>query len=382
MNEPLAIYIHWPFCAAKCPYCDFNSHVATHVDHHRWCEALLTELRTAAHGVQTRPVGSVFFGGGTPSLMEPETVARLIAEVKTLFPQSDAPEISMEANPGSLDAGRFAAFAGAGVGRLSLGVQSLDDDVLRFLGRVHDAKAAREAVALAARLFARYSFDLIYARPGQSLQDWRSELTDALTLAGDHLSVYQLTMEPGTAFYPRWQRGEIVLPDENLATAFYDRTLAWLAEAGLPAYEISNHARPGCESRHNLTYWRYGDYLGIGPGAHGRINATATRRHRAPEIWLDQVTRTGAGLTGTTALSAGDRVVEMMIMGLRLTEPVPHARLKALTGEDFFNWPARARMEDLIEAGDLVISEAGLASTSDGRRRLNGVLTYLLAPYI
>ena len=295
-RDPLAIYIHWPFCRSKCPYCDFNSHVRERIDEQRWTRALLADLDHQAALAPDREIVSVFFGGGTPSLMPPATVGALIERVRALWPAASDLEITLEANPNSAEADRFAAFARAGVNRLSLGIQALDPEALRFLGRRHDRDEAIAAIRLARDTFPRYSFDLIYARPGQSLAAWDSELGEALALAGEHLSLYQLTIEPGTAFGNRAMRGETLAADEETAAALFELTQDRLGTAGLPAYEISNHARPGAECRHNLAYWRYQDYLGIGPGAHGRVTreggkiATAqlrlprrgSRRSRAP----------------------------------------------------------------------------------------------------
>src|SRR5579863_145353 len=270
-ESELALYIHWPFCTSKCPYCDFNSHVRERIDEARWRNALLRELDRAAETLAGRRVASVFFGGGTPSLMAPQTAAALIERIATHWGLDDRTEITLEANPTSVEASRFAELRAAGVNRVSLGVQALDDGALKFLGRGHNAGEARGAVALAARLFPRFSFDLIYARPGQTLAAWRDELSAALAMAGNHLSLYQLTIEAGTAFATAYARGDFRLPDEETQAALYEVTQEALAAAGLPAYEISNHARPGEECRHNLVYWRYQDYLGIGPGAHGRL---------------------------------------------------------------------------------------------------------------
>jgi oxygen-independent coproporphyrinogen-3 oxidase len=268
---PLGVYIHWPFCKSKCPYCDFNSHVRDGIDQARWRNALLTELEHAAREAPGRRVETMFFGGGTPSLMEPETVGAVIARAKALWDTAADVEITLEANPTSVEAGRFAALAQAGVNRVSLGVQALDAAALRFLGREHSADEAVEAIKTARRDFARYSFDLIYARPGQTPEDWAAELERALALAGEHLSLYQLTVERGTRFFTDHARGAFILPDEDQAAAMFELTQVRMAAAGLPAYEISNHARPGAACRHNLIYWRYQDYVGIGPGAHGRF---------------------------------------------------------------------------------------------------------------
>ncbi len=334
--EPLALYVHWPFCLAKCPYCDFNSHVRERIDQRRFAAALRTELAWEAARLGPRPLGSIFFGGGTPSLMAPETVADIIDAARRLFVATDDIEITLEANPTSVEAGRLAAFAAAGVNRASLGVQSLREESLRLLGRQHDAAQAVAALGLARKTFPRVSFDLIYARPGQTLADWRAELHEALALAADHLSLYQLTIEPGTAFEGLHRRGGIVLPDDDDAAALYDATAEAAARFGLLAYEVSNYARPGAESRHNLAYWRYGDYAGIGPGAHGRLmlggTLLATRRHRAPEVWAERVERQGHATTHEEVLSPRERAREMLLMGLRLTEGIERTRFAARTG--------------------------------------------------
>ena len=380
--QPLALYIHWPFCRAKCPYCDFNSHVRERIDQPRFAAALRRELAWEAARLGRRPLASIFFGGGTPGLMDPATVAALIADARHLFaPLSDI-EITLEANPTSVEAGRLAAFRDAGVNRLSLGVQSLDDTALQRLGRQHSAAEARAALAVVQRLFGRNSFDLIYARPGQTLAAWRTELRAALALAADHLSLYQLTIEPGTAYEALHRRGELVLPDDDTAAALYDATAEEAARFGLLPYEVSNYARPGSESRHNLTYWRYGDYAGIGPGAHGRISLDgalrATRRHRAPEPWAERVERDGHGTTEETPVSGPERAREMLLMGLRLTEGVDAARFAARTGvtlESALDPDIRARA---VAAGYLTCETARLCATAEGRKRLDALLPALL----
>ena len=381
-REPLAVYIHWPFCRSKCPYCDFNSHVREAIDEARWTRALLADLDRQAARVPDREVASVFFGGGTPSLMPPETVAALIARVKALWPVAPHLEVTLEANPNSAEAERFAGFAAAGVNRLSLGVQALDPAALEFLGRRHDRDEAIAAIALARDTFPRYSFDLIYARPGQSVAAWQEELGEALTLAGEHLSLYQLTIEPGTAFGNRAARGETLAADEDIAVALFEVTQDRLCTAGLPAYEISNHARPGAECRHNLAYWRYEDYLGIGPGAHGRVTRDgikiATHQHRGPEAWLAAVERDGTALEEMTPIPRETAVEEMLMMGLRLVEGILRTRLEALVGrevEDRFG----AALLPLIDGGFLILDDDRLAATAAGRQRLNAVLAALLS---
>jgi putative oxygen-independent coproporphyrinogen III oxidase len=384
MRDPgFALYIHWPFCKSKCPYCDFNSHVRDGIAQERWRQALLAELDHAAAETAGQRVTSIFFGGGTPSLMEPATVAALIDRAASRWSIDENIEVTLEANPTSVESSRFAALRQAGVNRLSLGVQALDDRALRFLGRGHDAAEALAAIALAERHFARYSFDLIYARPEQTLPQWQAELARAVALAGDHLSVYQLTIEAGTAFAAAHARGDWVLPEEELAGDLFEATQDALAKAGLAAYEISNHARPDGECRHNLTYWRYGDYVGIGPGAHGRVTVgadkLATRRHRAPETWLTAVERQGHGMQEQIALNAAERADEMLMMGLRLAEGVGRARFRAETGIEIEAALDSGRLADLIAGGFLVQDAQGLRATAAGRQRLNAVLAALAA---
>jgi oxygen-independent coproporphyrinogen-3 oxidase len=375
-TQPLAIYIHWPFCRSKCPYCDFNSHVRERIDEGGWTRALVADLDRQAALAPDREVASIFFGGGTPSLMPPETAATLIERVKAYWPVAPNLEITLEANPNSAEAERFAGFAEAGVNRLSLGVQALDPAALKFLGRAHGADEARAAIALARAHFPRYSFDLIYTRPAQSLDAWQAELDEALALAGTHLSLYQLTIEPGTQFATRAARGDIAMPEDDLAAQFFEATQDRLAAAGLPAYEISNHARPGAECRHNLAYWRYEDYLGVGPGAHGRVTTAtgrvATQHRRAPEAWL------AAPVLETTPIAPETAIEEMLMMGLRLAEGVPRARIEAVAGRDveaLFG----AALPRLAEGGFITLDEERLAATADGRQRLNSVLATLLA---
>ena len=382
------IYVHWPFCRAKCPYCDFNSHVRARIDEARWRRALLNELDHYAEQTPDRCVTSLFFGGGTPSLMAPETVAAVIARVAERWHLMPEAEITLEANPTSVEAARFAGYRGAGVTRVSLGVQALDDDALRFLGREHSAAEALAALALARRTFARWSFDLMTARPGQSPAAWRAELKRALAEAPEHLSVYQLTIEAGTAFHGAWRRGELALPEEATAVALHEATQEVLDDAGLPAYEISNYARPGAECRHNLTYWRYGDYLGVGPGAHGRLTVPAdagaaphkiaTRQHRAPEAWLEAVERQGHATRQREVLPAEDRLTELVMMGLRLHEGVPRAAFRRETGREPEQALDAMRLSELIDGGFLELDEIALRATRTGLRRLNAVLARLL----
>ncbi|HUL09881.1 MAG TPA: radical SAM family heme chaperone HemW [Candidatus Acidoferrum sp.] len=377
------LYVHWPFCLSKCPYCDFNSHVRAGVDHGRWRGALLRELDYYAAETSGRRLTSIFFGGGTPSLMEPATVAAVIERARAHWSFAPDIEITLEANPTSVEAGKFAGFRSAGVNRVSLGVQALNDADLKFLGRHHSAAEARAAIDIARRHFSRYSFDLIYARPGQTAAAWRAELAEAVALAGDHLSVYQLTIEPETTFGAAHRRGELQVPGEDDAAALFELTQERLADAGLPAYEISNHARPGDESRHNLTYWRYGDYVGIGPGAHGRLTIggekLATRQHRAPEAWLAAVEAKGHATRQRDPVPAEDRLNELMMMGLRTAEGVRRCRVGAECGRPLEALLDPTRLDRLIGGGFLLLDDAGLRATAVGRQRLNAVLAELLA---
>jgi putative oxygen-independent coproporphyrinogen III oxidase len=381
--DPLALYIHWPFCLAKCPYCDFNSHMRERIDQHRFATALRTELAWEAARLGRRPLASIFFGGGTPSLMAPETVAHLIADAARLFDPVADIEITLEANPTSVEAGRLAAFRQAGVNRVSLGVQSLRENALRMLGRQHSAGQAVAALEIARKLFPRVSFDLIYARPDQSVAAWREELRQALALASDHLSLYQLTIEPGTAFEALHRRGDIVLPDDDTGAALYDATAEEAARFGLLPYEVSNYARPGQESRHNLAYWRYADYAGIGPGAHGRVSIEgallATRRHRAPEPWAERVERHGHGSTAEEVVGATERAREMLLMGLRLTEGIDEARFARRTRMSFTDATDAATLVRAIDEGYVRRADGRVQATPEGRKRLDSLLAALVA---
>ena len=327
---PLALYVHWPFCVSKCPYCDFNSHVRESVDQDRWRDALLADLAHEAAMLPGRRLGSIFFGGGTPSLMPPATVAAILDAAEKAWGFEDGIEITLEANPSSVEAARFADIAAAGVNRVSLGLQALDDEALRFLGRAHGVDEGLAALATAQAAFARVSFDLIYARPGQSLDAWEAELRRAIGFGTEHLSLYQLTIEPGTRFATLAAKGELTIPEADTGADLFEMTRAITAAAGLPAYEISNHARPGAESRHNLTYWRYRDYAGIGPGAHGRRGGLATLRHKKPENWLTALDRNGHGMEREDALDPHDRATEALLMGLRIAEGVDLDRIAIL----------------------------------------------------
>ena len=382
MTEDLALYVHWPFCLAKCPYCDFNSHVRDRIDQGRFAGALRRELATEAARIGRRRLTSVFFGGGTPSLMDPASVAALLDDAAGYFAAADDLEITLEANPTSVEAGRLADYRAAGVNRISIGIQSLDQAALRMLGRQHSADEAVAALTVARRLFPRVSFDLMYARPGQDLAHWRAELRAALAIAADHLSLYQLTIEPATQFEALHRQGRIVLPDADTAASLYDATEEECARAGLLAYEISNYARPGQESRHNLAYWRYRDYAGIGPGAHGRVTVggslRATRRHRAPESWAERVERSGHGLTADDPVAAEERAREALLMGLRLAEGVGLTWFASRTGRRLEQSVDAGVLARCIEEGYLTITPERLSATREGRIRLDSLLAALV----
>ncbi|MEM9585593.1 MAG: radical SAM family heme chaperone HemW [Pseudomonadota bacterium] len=373
------LYLHWPYCEAKCPYCDFNSHVSRQIDHAAWRDAYLRELERAASETPGRILHSVFFGGGTPSLMQPETVGRIIDKIRSLWPSANDLEITLEANPGSVEAGKFRAFRDAGINRVSMGVQALNDADLKRLGRIHTAKEAMTAFDIARSTFERVSFDLIYARQGQSLADWKAELEQALSMAVDHLSLYQLTIEQGTAFGDRYNAGKLRgLPDEDLGADLFAMTQDICGTNGLPAYEVSNHARDGAQSRHNLIYWRYGDYLGLGPGAHGRLTLGgqrwATECYSAPNRWLE-TSANGASEKPRTPLTREDEASEFLLMGLRLKEGISLDRYEALAGKPLSSG-ALANLRDLgmIEPlGDkLIVSNQGFMI-------LNTIIETLLA---
>jgi putative oxygen-independent coproporphyrinogen III oxidase len=373
------VYVHWPFCASKCPYCDFNSHVrAGGIDEARFLAAFLRELEHWAGLAPGRRVGSVFFGGGTPSLMSPATAGAIVDAIARRWPLAASAEITLEANPSSVEAARFRGYREAGVNRVSLGVQSLDDGVLRSLGRLHTADEALAAVEVARDTFERFSFDLIYARPGQTLEAWRAELGRALRLAGAHLSLYQLTIEPETPFAALHARGKLKVPDGEAAGVFYDLTQELTERAGLPAYEVSNHAIAGQECRHNLLYWRYGEYAGVGPGAHGRIVVDGTRQatatERNPERWAALVESRGHGLAEVAPLAPAEEADEALLMGLRLSEGIDLDRLVALTGLS----PREGTIADLAHRG-LVERRGGnrIAATAGGRIVLDQVVLRL-----
>ncbi|MBY6066325.1 radical SAM family heme chaperone HemW [Leisingera aquaemixtae] len=377
-NGGFGLYVHWPFCQAKCPYCDFNSHVSAKIDQNLWVSAYLQELDRLSEQLQGRVLNSIFFGGGTPSLMQPETVAAVIERAREIWPFANDIEISLEANPGSVEAGRFAGYRGAGVNRISMGIQALNDEDLRRLGRIHSVAEAKVAFDVARKCFDRVSFDLIYARQGQTLEAWQAELREALSMAIDHLSLYQLTIEEGTAFGDRYARGKLRgLPEDDTAADMYQATQEICAGFGMAGYEISNHAKPGAESRHNLVYWRYGDYAGIGPGAHGRLTLNgqryATETHLAPGAWLNAVNK-GCGESLRELLNREDAAAEYLMMGMRLSEGLDMARYNQLSGHKL----PEDRLDDLAQMGMVTISDQRLRATDQGRAVLNAVIRELL----
>ena len=376
-GDALALYVHWPFCVSKCPYCDFNSHVRALVDQDAWRDALLADLAHEASLLPGRTLTSIFFGGGTPSLMEPSTVAAVIDSARRLWRPAGDLEITLEANPNSVEAARFADLAAAGVNRLSLGLQSFDDSALRFLGRAHSAKEGLAALNLAQRHFPRVSFDLIYALPGDDEESWSATLDRALGLGTGHLSLYQLTIEPGTRFATMVGKHEFEPLDEDCAATLFEVTAEKTAAAGMPAYEISNHARPGQESRHNLTYWRYGDYAGIGPGAHGRRLGLRTVRHRKPENFTAAVARNGHGMVEEAPLSPREAADEALVMGLRLAEGLDTGLIANRLGIDTLVDPAA--VEALTRSGHLDRDGPRIRATPAGRLILDHVLAKIAA---
>jgi oxygen-independent coproporphyrinogen-3 oxidase len=373
------VYVHWPFCAAKCPYCDFNSHVRTAIDEDGWVDGILAELDwVAAHQTARPVVETIFFGGGTPSLMAGKSTGRILQKIASLWPMANDAEITLEANPASADAARFADYKAAGINRISLGVQALNDADLKKLGRLHDVAEAKRALKLAMDNFSRVSLDLIYARPDQSDAAWRSELKEALSFGTDHLSLYQLTIEPETPYALLHRNGQLQIPDEDLAAELFETTQELTGAAGIPAYEISNHARQDQESRHNLIYWRYGDYAGVGPGAHGRLNLkgrrTATAAIKLPERWRDTVGKTGHGFSEMTPVSDEEAAREHLLMNLRLAEGLDLAAYEV-------RWNTRlddAKVTALVEQGFLSRENNRLTATPAGRLLLNRVIEELL----
>lgn len=374
-----ALYIHWPFCAKKCPYCDFNSHVRDSVDVAGWQAALLADMRAEAELASGTPLTSIFFGGGTPSLMPPSLVGALLAEAERLWGFDPQIEITLEANPSSVEAANFAALAAAGINRVSLGVQSLDDAELQFLGRLHGSNEALAALNTAQSLFNRVSFDLIYALPGHTPEMWAERLTRALGFGTGHLSLYQLTIEPGTRFASDVRRGRMVPLDDDEAAELFDITQALTSAAGLPAYETSNHARLGEESRHNLAYWRYQDYCGVGPGAHGRRSGRATVRHKKPENFLAAVVRQGDGISESRALSVSEQAAEALLMGLRLVEGVDLAALSARFALPRSGLVEETALARLIGLGLMWQADSRIGVTLQGRGLLDALLAEVVA---
>jgi putative oxygen-independent coproporphyrinogen III oxidase len=372
-GQPLALYVHWPFCVSKCPYCDFNSHVRSGIDQDEWREALLADLAHEAALLPGRRLTSIFFGGGTPSLMEPGTVAALIEAAHRLWPPEDRVEITLEANPNSVEAARFADLAAAGVNRLSLGLQSFDDTALAFLGRAHSAREGWNALEVAQKRFKRVSFDLIYALPGDTEDSWALTLAQALSLGTTHLSLYQLTIEPGTRFATMVAKRLFEPLGADAAAALYELTDVMTSDAGTPAYEISNYARRGQESRHNLTYWRYGEYAGIGPGAHGRRLGMRTVRHKKPENFLSALRRNGHAISDEADLLPGEAADEALVMGLRLAEGIDADAIAQRLGTPaIVNW---RKVDRLVASGHLARDGGRISLTSAGRL----VLDYILA---
>lgn len=376
---PLALYIHWPFCVSKCPYCDFNSHVRDQVDVAAWQSALLADMAHEAKLTSGRKLSSIFFGGGTPSLMPPTLVETLIKAAERHWGFADNIEITLEANPSSVEAANFHDLARAGVNRVSLGLQSLDDQTLEFLGRAHDVDEGLAALDTAQQAFDRVSFDLIYARPGQSLKDWQAELDRALSFGTGHLSLYQLTIEPGTRFETLVRTGKLIPADDDHCADLFELNRSIMTAAGLPAYEISNHAKPGQESRHNLTYWRYQDYVGIGPGAHGRRLNSATERHKKPENFLSAVERNGNGLKVEQALTPETRAMEALMMGLRLAEGVDLPDLEAKTGLAVAAMVDDAEVDTLAGLGFVEQRDGRLTILPKGMPLLDALLPKIIA---
>lgn len=373
------VYVHWPFCAAKCPYCDFNSHVRTAIDEDGWMNGILAELDWVAQNQDERPVvETIFFGGGTPSLMRGKSAGRILQKIAALWPMANDAEITLEANPASADAARFADYRAAGVNRVSLGVQALNDADLKKLGRLHDVAEAKAALKMAMGTFERVSLDLIYARPGQTDAAWRAELHEALSFGTEHLSLYQLTIEPETPYALLHKNGQLQIPDDDIAAGLYETTQELTQAAGVPAYEISNHARPGAESRHNLVYWRYGDYAGVGPGAHGRLNLggrrTATAAIRLPERWGDIIGKSGHGFAERTTISNDEAAREHLLMNLRLTEGIDLVAYEKRWGSR----PEAAKIAAMQEQGFVTQEDDRLTATPSGRLLLNRVIDALL----
>jgi len=377
--SPLALYVHWPFCVSKCPYCDFNSHVRAQIDETDFITTLLADMAYEAQHTPARALESIFFGGGTPSLMQAHNVARIIEAAQSHWGFAPDIEITLEANPTSVEAARFAGFAAAGVNRVSLGIQALDDQALQRLGRPHDVRQGLAALDVAQRHFARVSCDLIYTREGQTLAAWEQELAQAIAFGTEHLSLYQLTIEPNTRFQTLHAMGALVLPDEDTAAQMFELTQAMTEAAGLPAYEISNHARSGASSRHNLLYWTYGDYIGIGPGAHGRRGGFATTRIARPESWRTAIVAQAHGMESETPLDAHTRAEEALLMGLRLTEGIDTRVFAARTGVALMDIVDQRALEQLMAGGHMSFDGTHLKASAQGRLVTNHLLGQLIA---
>lgn len=379
------VYVHWPFCERKCPYCDFNSHVRERVDQKAWLNAMLTEIDTFAANFPNMQAKSIFFGGGTPSLMPPATTAAIIERIRKHWKPSGDIEITLEANPSSIEAARFKGYADAGVNRVSVGIQSLKDSSLKFLGRLHSAEEASSALEVARNNFERVSFDMIYALPEQSLEDWRLELQQALSFSPSHVSLYQLTIEEGTAFYHQYKRGKFTLPDEDLAVGMFEMTQDITEQAGLPAYEISNHARKGEQSQHNLVYWRGEPYVGIGPGAHGRLPngtkgaATAHVQVKRPEDWINAVKSNGHGIADLDDVDADDRAIEAIMMGMRLSSGIDKLAFENQFAKSAETYLDHKALISLVASGHILNDEHRISATRAGKPVLNFLIQQLVA---
>jgi len=380
--DDFGLYVHWPFCKKKCPYCDFNSHVQESVDQSLWRAAFKTELAYIAEFTKGKNLSSIFFGGGTPSLMEAQTVASILADANTHWAFDDDIEITLEANPTSIEAQKFQDFKAAGINRVSVGVQSLNDDALQFLGREHNAREAVRALEIAQKTFDRFSFDLIYARPDQTLKEWEEELSRAIDLSKGHISLYQLTIEQGTPFYIQHNRGDFKIPETDLAADLYELTNKIMADANMPAYEVSNYAAEGHQSKHNMIYWRYDDYAGVGPGAHGRVTVDgakyATRTHRAPDIWLERNKAQGHGYHAFEKLDAAQSFEECFMMGMRIAEGVSIEKLEHLSGKKFADIFTSDKINSLAQEGLIIVTQTHIKPTQKGMQRLNSIMSYLL----
>ena len=381
-SNSFGIYIHWPFCSFKCPYCDFNSHVREQIDYDDWEKSYLKSIKYYAEITDYKILDSIFFGGGTPSLMKPKTVQAIIDEIAKYWQFSDNIEITLEGNPTSIENGKYIDFKNAGINRVSLGIQSLKDNDLQFLGRQHNKEHALKALDIVKSNFKRFSFDLIYARPEQSLKDWELELTEAMQIAGDHISMYQLTIEKGTKFYNYYKRGDFKMPDQDLAGEMFELTQDILEQNDMPAYEISNHAKSGQESRHNLIYWKYGDYLGIGPGAHGRITRNnkkyATREHRYPEKWLELILDNGNAHLPFEEVSHRERGIEILMMGLRLNDGVEIKTLEQEANNNLSNILDMDKTNRMIDLKLLELDQNRINLTKAGLQRMDGILADII----